>query len=89
MINIYLIYLALPLQDKDLIEFRQAADIAYNSVTRRLHEERERAIKNVEEDNERERERVHEALLLQRQAVLEEKAAEGVCFERFSLMICT
>jgi len=68
---------ALPLLDKDLIEFRQAADLAYYSVTRRLHEERERAIKSVEEDNERERERMHKALLLQQQAVLEEKATEG------------
>jgi hypothetical protein len=84
-----LIYLALPLLDKDLIEFRQAADIAYYSVTRRMHEERERAIKNVEEDNEQERERIHETLLLQQQAVLEVKAAERVCVERFSLMICT
>ncbi|RIA89123.1 MED6 mediator sub complex component-domain-containing protein [Glomus cerebriforme] len=61
----------LPLLDKELIEFHQAADIAYYSVTRRLSEERERAIKNVEEDNERERERIRETLLLRQQAVLE------------------
>lgn len=67
----------MPLLDKDLTEFHQAADVAYYSVTRKLYEERERAIKNVEEDNERERERIHEALLLKQQA---EKAAERVRF---------
>ncbi|GBC01794.1 hypothetical protein RclHR1_04330012 [Rhizophagus clarus] len=55
---------------RELAEFHQAADVAYYSVTRRLYEERERAIKNVEEDNEIERERI---LLLKQQA---EKTAE-------------
>lgn len=67
----------MPLLDKDLTKFHQAADVAYYSVTRKLYEERERGIKNVEEDNERERERIHEALLLKQQA---EKAAERVRF---------
>ncbi|CAI2174054.1 193_t:CDS:2 [Funneliformis geosporum] len=67
-----------PLVDKDLNEFRHAADIAYCSVTRRLFEEKERAIASVQEDNERERERINEALLLQQTALEEEKTADEV-----------